>query len=71
MDAEGDTIWAMTTLGNILQEVSAQSGEVEATYPIDARIEGVVFGSGRLWLISPDNGGHSAQVRPRKRTAST
>ena len=64
MDAEGDTIWVMTTLQNILQKVSTQSGEVEATYPIDARIEGVVVGGGRLWLISPDDGGTVLRFDP-------
>ncbi len=67
MDAEGDTIWVMTTLQNLLQEVSAQSGDIEATYPIDARVEGVVVGGGRLWLTSPDNGGSGASLRPRGR----
>ena len=57
MASDGDTIWVMTTLQNLLQEVSAESGEIEATYSIDARVEGVVIGGGRIWLISPDNGG--------------
>ena len=47
MDVDGDTIWVMTTLQNLLQEVSAQSGEIEATYSIDARVESVVVGGGR------------------------
>ncbi len=47
MDVDGDTIWVMTTLQNLLQEVSAQSGEIEATYSIDARVEGVVVGGGQ------------------------
>lgn len=64
MDAEGDTIWVMTTLQNLLQEVSAQSGEIEATYPIDARVEGVVAGGGQLWLISPDDGGEVLRFDP-------
>ena len=64
MDAEGDTIWVMTTLQNLLQKVSAQSGDIEATYPIDARVEGVVAGGGRLWLTSPDNGGQVLRFDP-------
>ncbi len=64
MDAERDTIWVLTTLQNVLQEVSAESGEIEATYPISARVEGVVVGGGRLWLISPDDGGKVLRFDP-------
>ncbi len=64
MDVDGDTIWVMTTLQNLLQEVSAASGEVEATYSIDARVEEVVVGGGRIWLISPDNGGTVLRFDP-------
>ena len=64
MDVDGDTIWVMTTLQNLLQEVSAQSGEIEATFSIDARVEGVVVGGGSLWLISPDNGGEVLRFDP-------
>jgi len=64
MDAEGDTIWVMTTLQKLLQKVSAQSGEIEATYPIEARVEGVVVGGGGLWLTSPDNGGEVLRFDP-------
>jgi sugar lactone lactonase YvrE len=66
MDAEDDTIWVMTTLQNVLQEVSAESGEVEATFSIDARVEGLVIGGGRLWLISPDNGGEVLRFDPER-----
>ena len=66
MDADGDTIWAMTTLQNVLQKVSAESGEIEATYSIDARVEGVVVGASRLWLISPDDGGKVLRFDPER-----
>jgi hypothetical protein len=61
---DGDTIWVMTTLQNLLQRVSAGSGDIEATYPIDARIEGVVVGGGHLWLMSPENGGEVLRFDP-------
>ncbi|HEX2403913.1 MAG TPA: hypothetical protein VHM29_04355 [Acidimicrobiia bacterium] len=64
MDVDGNTIWVMTTLQNLLQRVSAQSGEITATYPIDARVEGVVVGGGRLWLLSPDGGGEILRFDP-------
>ena len=66
MDANGDTIWAMTTLQNVLQKVSAESGEIEVTYSIDARVEGVVVGASRLWLISPDDGGKVLRFDPER-----
>jgi len=66
MDADGDTIWVMTTLQNVLQEVSAESGEIEATFPIDARVEGLVVGGGHLWLISPDDGGSVLRFDPER-----
>ncbi|MDP9494020.1 MAG: hypothetical protein M3P87_02170, partial [Actinomycetota bacterium] len=46
MAVDGQTIWVMTTLQNILQQVSANSAEVEATHEIDARVEGLVVGGG-------------------------
>jgi pimeloyl-ACP methyl ester carboxylesterase len=64
MDTDGGTIWVMTTLQNLLQRISAESGEVEATYPIDARVEGVVAGGGSIWLISPDHGGEVLRFDP-------
>ncbi|MGH8947360.1 MAG: hypothetical protein ACRDXF_00770 [Acidimicrobiia bacterium] len=56
MAVDGDTIWVMTTLQNLLQRVSVDSGDIEATFSIDARVEGLVVGGGVLWLISPDDG---------------
>ncbi len=64
MDVDDETIWVMTTLQNLLQEVSAASGEVEATYSIDARVEGLVAGGDRIWLISSDNGGTVLRFDP-------
>jgi hypothetical protein len=54
----------MTTLQNLLQRVSAGSGDIEATYPIDARIEGVVVGDGHLWLMTTDDGGGVLRFNP-------
>jgi sugar lactone lactonase YvrE len=65
MDIAGDTIWVMTTLQNVLQRVSAPTGEIGATYPIDARVEGVVAGDGQVWLMSPDNGGEVLRFDPQ------
>jgi hypothetical protein len=64
MDVDGNTIWVMTTLQNQLQRIAAESGDIEATYSIDARVEGVVVGGGRLWLIGPDNGGEVLRFDP-------
>ena len=64
MVADGDTVWVMTTLQNLLQRVSAGSGDIEATYPIDARIEGVVVGDGHLWLMTTDDGGGVLRFNP-------
>jgi hypothetical protein len=68
MDTDGDTIWVMTTLQNTLQKVSAESGEIEETYSIDARVEGVVFGDGQVWLLSHDNGGEVLRFDPQAGT---
>jgi hypothetical protein len=65
MDAANDTIWVMTTLQNLLQRVSARTGDIEATYPIDARVEGVVVGDGHVWLLSHDNGGEVLRFDPQ------
>jgi hypothetical protein len=62
--ADGDTVWVMTTLQNLLQRVSAGSGDIEATYRIDARIEGVVVGDGHLWLMTTDDGGGVLRFSP-------
>jgi hypothetical protein len=64
MAVDGQTIWVMTTLANVLQKVSANSGDIEATYEIDARVEGVVVGDGFVWLASPDNGGEVLRFDP-------
>ncbi|HEU5112864.1 MAG TPA: hypothetical protein VFU96_06060, partial [Acidimicrobiia bacterium] len=64
MNADGGTIWVMTTLLNVLQEVSAESGEIVATFQVDVRVEGLVIGGGRVWLISPDDGGQVLRFDP-------
>jgi len=61
---DGDTIWVVTTLQNLLQRVSAESGDITATYPIPARVEGVVVGDGRVWLMSGDDGGQVLRFDP-------
>jgi streptogramin lyase len=64
MAVDGDTIWVMTTLQNRLQRVSAKTGDIETTYTIGARIEGVVVGGGYVWLLSHDNGGEVLRFNP-------
>ncbi len=61
---DGDTIWVMTGLANELQRISAASGEVEASFAIDRYVEGVVVGSGYVWLMSYDNGGELLRFDP-------
>ena len=61
---DGDTIWVMTGLANELQRISAVSGEVEASFAIDRYVEGVVVGSGYVWLMSYDNGGELLRFDP-------
>jgi hypothetical protein len=64
MAADGDVIWVMSALANELQEISASSGRVDATYDIDAYVEGVVPGGGYIWLLSYDNGGEVLRFDP-------
>ncbi|MEX1126157.1 MAG: hypothetical protein WD895_05990 [Acidimicrobiia bacterium] len=64
MVVDGDTIWVMTALQNVLQKVSIASGEVETTYSIDGYVEGVVVGDSYLWLLSYDNGGEVLRFDP-------
>lgn len=64
MAVEGDTIWVMEALQRRLDRVDAELGEIEATYPIDAYVEGVVVGGGHLWLLSYDNGGEVLRFEP-------
>ena len=64
MAVDGETIWVMTTLQNILQQVSVSSGEVEATHEIAARVDGLVVGGGFVWLVSSDNGGEVLRFNP-------
>jgi hypothetical protein len=61
---DGDTIWVMTGLANQLQRISADSGEVEASFAIDRYVEGTVVGSGYVWLMSYDNGGELLRFDP-------
>ncbi len=64
MDVDGDIIWVMTALQNVLQKVSIPTGDVEATYTIDSHVEGVVVGGGYVWLNSYDNGGERLRFDP-------
>jgi hypothetical protein len=64
MAVEGDTIWVMEALQRRLDRVDAELGEIEATYPIDAYVEGVVVGGDHLWLLSYDNGGEVLRFEP-------
>ncbi|MDP9494804.1 MAG: hypothetical protein M3P87_06135, partial [Actinomycetota bacterium] len=59
------------TLANVLQKVSANSGDIEATYEIDARVEGLVVGDGFVWLVSSDNGGEVLRFDPATGAVST
>jgi hypothetical protein len=61
---DGDTIWVMTALQNELQRISALTGDVETTYSINGYVEGVVVGSGYVWLMSYDNGGQVLRFDP-------
>ena len=63
MTSDADDIWVVTTLQNQLQRVGA-SGDILASYPIDARIEAVVAGDEYLWLLSPDDGGAAMRFDP-------
>ncbi|CAN5759820.1 hypothetical protein BH18ACT6_BH18ACT6_11850 [soil metagenome] len=49
---DGDTIWVVTALANLLQRISAVWGELEMTYAIDSHVEGVVIGGGYVWLLT-------------------
>jgi pimeloyl-ACP methyl ester carboxylesterase len=60
---DGDSIWVMTTLQNLLQQVSV-SGDILATYPVDARVEGLVVGEDHIWLLTPDDGGAALRFDP-------
>jgi pimeloyl-ACP methyl ester carboxylesterase len=64
MAVDGDTLWVVTTLQNQLQEVDAASGEIRATYPTNARVEGVVVGGGYVWLMSTENDGEVLRFDP-------
>ncbi len=64
MAVEGDTIWVMEALQRTLDRVDAEQGVIEATYPIDAYVEGVVVGGDHLWLLSYDNGGEVLRFDP-------
>ena len=57
MAVDDGTIWVVTALQNQLQKVRMATGEVSATYPTDAHVEGVVVGGGYVWLMSYENGG--------------
>lgn len=64
MAVQGDTIWVMEALQRTLDRVDAEQGAIEATYPIDAYVEGVVVGGDHLWLMSYDNGGEVLRFDP-------
>jgi streptogramin lyase len=64
MAADGETIWVVTALQHLLQRVSTATGEVEATYPVEGHVEGVVVGGGYIWLNSYDNGGERLRFDP-------
>lgn len=64
MAADGDTIWVVTGLADLLQEIDAGTGEIRATFPTNGHVEGVVVGGGYLWLISYENGGEVLRFDP-------
>ena len=64
MAVDNKTIWVMTALQGELQQVSADSGRVEASYEIDAHVEGLIVGGGYIWLASYDNGGEILRFDP-------
>ncbi len=61
---DGDTIWIVTALAGQLQEISARTGEIVASYPIDGHVEGVLLGADHLWLLSYNNGGQVLRFDP-------
>ena len=64
MAIDGDDIWVMTALQNVLQRVSMSSNQIERTFRVDGYVEGVVSGAGYLWLLSYDNGGEVLRFDP-------
>lgn len=64
MAIDGNDIWVVTALQNVLQRVSRSSNQIEDTFPIDGYVEGVVSGGGYLWLFSYDNGGEVLRFDP-------
>ncbi|MFZ0014102.1 MAG: hypothetical protein WAL25_08300, partial [Acidimicrobiia bacterium] len=64
MAIDGDDIWVVTALQNVLQRVSKSSNEIEETFDIDGYVEGVISGGGYLWLLSYDNGGEVLRFDP-------
>jgi hypothetical protein len=64
MGVDGDTIWVMSALFNELKRIDATTGEVEATYTIDAYVEGVLAGGGYVWLRSSANDGEILRFNP-------
>jgi hypothetical protein len=66
MAVDGDTIWVMSAFAEELQRISAATGQIEETYPIDGYVEGVIVGGGYVWLRSYDNGGEVLRFDPNK-----
>lgn len=64
MAVEGDSIWVLEALHHKLNRVEAETGLIEASYPIDAYAEGLAIGGGYLWLSSYDNGGEILRFDP-------
>jgi streptogramin lyase len=65
MAVDGGDVWVMTMLQNQLQRVDAATGDIEASYPIEGHIEGVVAGDGNLWLMNYENGGEALRFDPQ------
>jgi streptogramin lyase len=66
MAVDGDNIWVMTALAEVLQRISAATGQVDETYTIDGYVEGVIVGGGYVWLRSYDNGGEVLRFDPNR-----
>ena len=65
MAVDGDTIWVVTGLQDVLQEIDSGSGDIRATYPTGGHVEGVVVGGGYVWLMSYENGGEVLRFDPQ------
>ena len=65
MAVDGDTIWVVTGLPDVLQEIDSGSGDIRATYLTGGHVEGVVVGGGYVWLMSYENGGEVLRFDPQ------